>query len=57
MHFKVSGKGRKGKKIRFVTVGPMAERLIHEYLKGAGHGVKILMGRFFVRSRITGADN
>jgi integrase/recombinase XerD len=38
MHFKVSGKGRKGKKIRFVAVGPMAERLIHEYLECAGHG-------------------
>lgn len=38
LHFKISGKGRKGKKIRFVAVGPLAQRLIEEYLAEAGHG-------------------
>ena len=34
MHFQVRGKGRKGKKIRFVAVGPLAQRLIEDYLDG-----------------------
>ena len=29
MHFQVRGKGRKGKKIRFVAVGPLAQRRPH----------------------------
>jgi integrase/recombinase XerD len=29
--------GRKGKKIRFVAVGPLAQRLIEDYLDAAGH--------------------
>jgi site-specific recombinase XerD len=37
MHFQVRGKGRKGKKIRFVAVGPLAQRLIEDYLDAAGH--------------------
>jgi site-specific recombinase XerD len=37
MHFQVRGKGRKGKKIRFVAVGPLAQRLIEDYLEAAGH--------------------
>jgi integrase/recombinase XerD len=37
MHFQVRGKGRKGKKIRFVAVGPLAQRLIDDYLDAAGH--------------------
>jgi integrase/recombinase XerD len=41
MHFQVRGKGRKGKKIRFVAVGPLAQRLIDEYLDAAGHRADI----------------
>src|SRR5919106_6031900 len=37
MHFQVRGKGRRGKKIRFVAVGPSAQRLIEDYLDTAGH--------------------
>jgi hypothetical protein len=37
MHFRVRGKGRKGKKVRFMAVGPRAQRLIEDYLDAAGH--------------------
>jgi integrase/recombinase XerD len=37
MHFQVRGKGRKGKKVQFVAVGPRAQRLIEGYLDAAGH--------------------
>lgn len=37
MHFKVRGKGRGGKKIRYIAVGPQALRFIEEYLKEAAH--------------------
>jgi len=35
------GKGRKGKKVRFVAVGPLAQRLIEDYLDAAGHRADI----------------
>ena len=38
MHFRIQGKGRGGKKIRYVAVGPAAQRLIEDYLHLAGHG-------------------
>ena len=55
MHFKVSGKGRKGKKIRFVAVGPLAQRLIEDYLALSGYG-EDLSGALFrpVKNNKTG---
>jgi integrase/recombinase XerD len=41
MHFRVRGKGRKGKKVRFVAMGPRAQRLIEDYLDAAGHRVDL----------------
>ena len=38
MHFRVQGKGRRGKKIRYIAVAPIVQRLIEEYLDAAGHG-------------------
>ena len=37
MHFKIRGKGRGGKKIRYIVVGPQALRFIEEYLEEAAH--------------------
>jgi site-specific recombinase XerD len=49
-----AGKGRKGKKVRFVVVGPRAQRLIEDYLDAASKDVAYLTIKFkpeFARQR------